>query len=161
LKKLIFSAVVISLLLFNMSYAQEKSEKENIEAIVMQYLNSASGRLSVPSDLISTESLDKSKEMLIEMALKYDSTGSSNSMMFLPANKMKSMTSAEVWEQMNKISESMEKLDMKVTWNIANTEIKNDRASVTYNVKDRDPKVMQLKKEDNKWKIVLSFGSIF
>ncbi|GEM_PF-4422287 len=161
MKKLIFSAVVISLLLFNMSYAQEKSEKENIEAIVMQYLNSASGRLSVPSDLISTESLDKSKEMLIEMALKYDSTGSSNSMMFLPANKMKSMTSAEVWEQMNKISESMEKLDMKVTWNIANTEIKNDRASVTYNVKDRDPKVMQLKKEDNKWKIVLSFGSIF
>lgn len=144
-----------------MSYAQEKSEKENIEAIVTQYLNSASGRLSVPSDLISTESLDKSKEMLIETALKYDSTGSSNSMMFPSANKMKSMTSAEVWEQMNKISESMGKLDMKVTWNIANTEIKNDRASVTYNVKDRDPKVMQLKKEDNKWKLVLSFGSIF
>ena len=112
-------------------------------------------------NLVATESLDKAKELYLKMALDYDPTGESNAMMLLPANKIKSMTSAEVWDNINKVGSTMEKLDMHIEWNIVKTEIKNNNAFVAYDVKGREQKVMQLKKENAKWKVVLSFGSIF
>ena len=50
---------------------------------------------------------------------------------------------------------------MNIEWNIVKTEIKNDYAFVSYDVKGREQKIMQLKKENNSWKVILSFGSIF
>ncbi|MFZ1280060.1 MAG: hypothetical protein WAR59_04440 [Ignavibacteriaceae bacterium] len=161
MKNQIFISVVLSVFLFTFVFAQDKIEKENVEAVATHFLNSAANQLSIPSDLIATESLDKTKELDLKMALDYDSTGTSNSMMSLPANKIKSMSSAEVWDYRNNIAQSMEKSDLNIEWNIVKTEIKNDEAFVTYDVKGREQKVMQLKNENGKWKVVLSFGSIF
>ena len=135
--------------------------KRIVEAVATQYLDSAANESSVPSNLISSESLDKAKADYLSSALNYDSTGNSNAMMLLTANKIKSMTSAEVWDYMNKVHETMGKLDMNIQWNLVNIEIKNNVAFVTYKVKNKAHKVMELKKENNKWKVVLSFGSIF
>ena len=41
------------------------------------------------------------------------------------------------------------------------SEIKNDTAYVSYRDVGRDPKVLKLVKDSNKWKVVLSFKSIF
>jgi hypothetical protein len=153
--------MAISILSVMLIYAQDKSEKENVEKVATQYLNAVENQTVPSSDLIATESLDKAKDMSLSMALSYDSTGMSNAMMLLPANKIKTMTSAEVWDNMNKIAKTMEKRDMNVEWKIVKTEIKNDNAFVTYNVKGRGDKVMQLKKKDSEWKVVLSFDSIF
>jgi len=161
MKNFFFSLVAVSILLLTLSYAQDNSGKESVEKVATQFLNSVANQLSVSSDLISTESLDKAKEFNLSMALDYDSTGTSNAMMLLPGNKIKAMTSAEVWNHMNKIAETMEKIDKNIEWNLAKTEIKNDVAFVSYDVKGRERKVMQLKKENNKWKVVLSFDSIF
>ena len=157
-----FVAFFIILFLFiTSSFAQNKSEQENIESVATHFLNSSANQLSISSNLIATESLDKSKELYLKMAFDYDPTGESNAMMLLPANKIKSMTSAEVWDHMNKVGSTMEKLDMNIEWNIAKTEIKNDYAFVSYDVKGREQKIIQLKKENNSWKVILSFGSIF
>ncbi len=161
MKNFFFSLVAVSVLSLTLSYSQDKSEKESVEIVATHFLNSMAGQLSVSSDYIASESLDKFKEQNLSMALNYDSTGTSNAMMLLPANEIKKMTSAEVWDHMNRIVKSMNKSDMNIEWNLVKTEIKNDVAFVTYDVKDREQKVMQLKKEDNKWKVVLSFGSIF
>ena len=155
------SLFIILFLFITSSFAQNKSEQENIESVATYFLNSSANQLSIPSNLIATESLDKSKELYLKMAFNYDPTGESNAMMLLPANKIKSMTSAEVWDHMNKVGSTMEKLDMNIEWNIAKTEIKNDYAFVSYDVKGREQKIMQLKKENNNWKVILSFGSIF
>ena len=157
-----FVALFIILFLFITSiFAQNKIEQENIELVATHFLNSSANQLSIPSNLIATESLDKSKELYLKMAFNYDPTGESNAMMLLPANKIKSMTSAEVWDHMNKVGSTMEKLDMNIEWNIVKTEIKNDYAYVSYDVKGREQKIIQLKKENNSWKVILSFGSIF
>ncbi len=161
MKNLFVSLFIISILSLTLSYAQDDSEKVNVEKVATQFLNSVAYHFSVSSDLISTESLDKAKELNLSMALDYDSTGTSNAMMLLPGNKIKAMTSAEVWDHMNKIAETMKKIDVNIEWNLVKTEIKNDVAFVSYDVKDREQKVMQLKKENNKWKVVLSFDSIF
>ena len=161
MKNQIFISAVLSIFLFTFVFAQDKSEIENVESVATDFLNSAENQLGIPSDLIATESLDKSKELSLKMAFDYDPTGESNAMMLLPANKIKSMTSAEVWDYRNKVGSTMEKLDMKIEWNIVKTEIKNNDAFVFYDVKGREQKVMQLKKENDKWKVVLSFGSIF
>jgi hypothetical protein len=161
MKSFHFSVIAISIFLFTASFAQDKNEKESIEKVATNFLNSMANQLKVSSDLLSTESLDKVKEMYLSMALNYDSTGTTNAMMLLPANKIKSMSSAEVWDHMNKISDTMEKLEMNIEWSIINTEIKNDVAFVTYDVKNREQKVMQLKKENNSWKVVLGLSSIF
>jgi hypothetical protein len=157
---LLFS-IFLSIIFFSLGFAQEKSEKEMIEAVASRFLNSAQSGSGISSELISPESLDKSKEMSLSMALDYDSTGMSNAMMLLPANDIRSMSSAEVWDHMNKIAKTMKRKDINMEWNLINTEIKNDVAFVTYAAKDREPRVMQLKKYDNKWKVVLSFDSIF
>jgi len=157
-----FVALFIILFLFITSiFAQNKIEQENIELVATHFLNSSANQLSISSNLIATESLDKSKELYLKMAFDYDPTGESNAMMLLPANKIKSMTSAEVWDHMNKVGSTMEKLDMNIEWNIVKTEIKNDYAFVSYDVKGREQKIIQLKKENNSWKVILSFGSIF
>lgn len=161
MKNPILATVIFSLLLITAGFAQAQSEKENVEAVAAKYLTAAAAQSTVSSGLIAAESLDKSKEMYIKMALSFDSTGKSNAMMLLPANKAKAMTSAEVWDYSNKSASMMKKLDMKIEWNITNTEIKDDSAFVTYNAKEREPKVMQLKKENSQWKVVLSYGSIF
>ena len=161
MKNQIFISAVFSLFLFTFVFAQDNSEKDIVEAVATNFLNSAANQMVPSSDLISTESLDKSKEMFLKMAFDYDSTGTSNAMMLLPGNKLKAMSSAEVWDHTSKTAQSMEKLDMNIEWNIVNTEIKNNDAFVTYDVKGREQKVMQLKKENGKWKVVLSFGSIF
>jgi len=161
MKNLFVSLFIISILSLTLSYAQDDSEKVNVEQVATQFLNSVANQLSVSSDLISTESLDKAKELNLSMALDYDSTGTSNAMMLLPGNKIKAMTSTEVWDHMNKIAATMEKINMNIEWNLEKTEIKNDVAFVSYDVKGREQKVMQLKKENNKWKVVLSFDSIF
>jgi len=156
-----FYIIIISILSVMLIFAQDKSEKENVKKVATQFLKEAENQTVPSSDLIATESLDKAKEMSLSMALSYDSTGITNAMMLLPANKIKTMTSAEVWDHMNKVANTMQKLDMNIEWEIVKTEIKNDNAFVTYAVKGRGEKVMQLKKEDNKWKVVLSFDSIF
>jgi hypothetical protein len=161
MKNQIFISAVLSIFLFTFVFAQDKSEKEIVESVAIHYLNSSANQLSVSSNFIATESLDKSKELYLKMAFDYDPTGESNGMMLLPANKIKSMTSAEVWDHMNKVGSTMEKLDMNIEWNIDKTEIKNDYAFVSYDVKGREQKIMQLKKENNNWKVILSFGSIF
>ena len=115
-----FVALFIILFLFITSiFAQNKIEQENIELVATHFLNSSANQLSISSNLIATESLDKSKELYLKMAFDYDPTGESNAMMLLPANKIKSMTSAEVWDHMNKVGSTMEKLDMNIEWNIA------------------------------------------
>ena len=159
MKYFLLLSIVLTIFCFNFGFAQEKSEKEMIEAVASQFLNSAASWSGISSDLISPESLDKSKEMSLSMALDYDSTGMSNGMMLLPANDIKSMSSAEVWDHVNMISKTMKRKDIKMEWNLVNTEIKHDVAFVTYAVKDRVQKVMQLKKD--KWKVILSFDSIF
>lgn len=161
MKTYFFFLMAISILSVMLIYAQDKSDKEKVEKVATQYLNAVENQTVPSSDLIATESLDKAKDMSLSMALSYDSTGMSNAMMLLPANKIKTMTSAEVWDNMNKIAKTMEKRDMNVEWEIVKTEIINDNAFVTYNVKGRGDKVMQLKKKDNEWKVVLSFDSIF
>ena len=138
-----------------------KVNKKILNQLQAHFLNSSANQLSISSNLIATESLDKSKELYLKMAFDYDPTGESNAMMLLPANKIKSMTSAEVWDHMNKVGSTMEKLDMNIEWNIVKTEIKNDYAFVSYDVKGREQKIIQLKKENNSWKVILSFGSIF
>ena len=57
--------------------------------MAIHYLKSAANQLSIPSNIIATESLDKAKEMSLSMALSYDSTGMSNAMRLLPASKIK------------------------------------------------------------------------
>lgn len=161
MKNQIFLSAVLSIFLFTFVFAQDKNEKENVESVATHFLNSVANQLGIPSDLIATESLDKSKELYLKMAFDYDPTGESNAMMLLPANEIKSMTSADVWDHINKVGSTMKKLDMNVEWNIVKTEIKNNNAFVSYDVKGREQKVMQLKKENDKWKVVLSFGSIF
>ncbi len=158
---MIFISVLLSIILFTFVYAQNKSEKGNVDKAATQFLNAAANQTVPPSGLIAEESLDKSKAMDLKMALDYDSTGEGSMMMMLPANKIKSMTPAEVWDYSRKIQQSTGKLDMHIQWKIVKTEIRNDNAFVTYNVKGRKQKVMQLKKEDDKWKVVLSFASIF
>jgi hypothetical protein len=161
MKVFFVSLIIFSMFSFMLGYAQDNSEKDNVETVATRFLNSASNLVSISSDLIANESLDKTKEMYLSMAYSYDSTGATNAMMLLPANKMKSMSSAEVWDYHNKVSATMEKSGKSIEWNLVNNEIKNNVAFVTYKAKDREQKVMQLKKEDNKWKVVLSFGSIF
>ena len=161
MKNQIFISVVLSVLLFTFAFAQDKSEKEKVIAVATHFLTSAANQSGISSDFIATESLDKDKELSLKMALDYDSTGKSNSMMLLPANKIKSMSSAEVWDHITKAGSTMGKLDMHIQWNIVKTEIKNNDAFVTYDVKGREQKVMQLKKGNGKWKVVLSFVSIF
>jgi hypothetical protein len=156
---------VASLLLSNLSYSQNKNEsntKKDIEAAARLFLNSAAGGSMVSSDLIAPESLDKFKDSMLSMALAYDSTGKSNAMMLLPADSIKSMSSAQVWEFMRNLSKTMKKQDLNVKWKLVNTEIKNNNAFVTYNnLTDGNKRVLQLKKIDNKWKVVLSLTSIF
>ena len=161
MKNQVFISIILSIFSFTFVLAQDKNEIEKIESVASHFLKSAAGQSEISSDLIATESLDKSKELLLKMAYDYDPSGESNAMMLLPANKIKTMTSAEIWDYMNNIKNSMEKPDMNIQWNIVKTEIKNDNAFVTYDVKGREEKVMQLKKEDGNWKVVLSFGSIF
>ncbi len=161
MKKQILISVILSILMFTFVNAQNNSEKENVDSVAKEFLNSAANQTVPSSNLIATESLDKSKDVSLSMALSYDSTGKSNAMMMLPANKIKTMTSAEVWDYMSKIARNMEKLNMNIEWKIVKTEIKNNNAFVTYDVKGREQKVMQLKRENSKWKVVLSFGSIF
>ncbi|HCY77457.1 MAG TPA: hypothetical protein DHV28_16195 [Ignavibacteriales bacterium] len=161
MKNQIFKSVVLSIFLFTFVFAQDNNEKENVEAAATHFLNAATNQTVPSSDMIATESLDKSKEMYLKMAFDYDSTGTSNAMMLLPGNKIESMSSAEVWDHIHKLGSTMEKLDMNIEWNIEKTEIKENDAFVTYDVKGREQKVMQLKKENGKWKVVLSFGSIF
>jgi len=161
MKYFLLFSIFLSIIFLSLGFAQEKSEKEMIESVASQFLNSAASGSGISSELISPESLDKSKEMSLSMALDYDSTGVSNAMMLLPANSIKSMTSAEVWDHMFKITKTMKRKNIDMEWRLLNTEIKNDIAFVTYAAKDREPKVMQLKKDNNKWKVVLSFDSIF
>ncbi len=161
MKNFLFFFIIISIFSSISIYSQNKDEKEKAEAVAAQYLNSAANEAKVPSNIISTESLDKVKADYLSMALKYDSTGESNSMMLLPANKIKTMTPAEVWDYMENLSSTMGKSKMDIKWNIVNTEIKNDLAIVTYDVKGRKQKILYLRKENNKWKVILSFASIF
>ena len=156
-----FSFIIVSIFSLSVCYAQNGSEKEKVDAVASQFLDSAAKQVVAASDIIAAESLDSAKAGYLSLALKFDSTGKSNAKMILPAKKIKSMTSAEVWDYMKKLSAKMKKLDMEIKWNIVNTEIKNNTAFVTYDVKNRPQKVMELKKENNKWKVVLSFASIF
>ena len=161
MKNFLFFFIIISIFSLTIIYSQNKDEKEKVEAAAAQYLNSAANESNIPSNIISSESLDKAKADILSMALKYDSTGKTNSMMLLPANKIKSMTPAEIWDYMENISSTMEKSKMDIKWNIVNTEIKNDLAIVTYDVKGRKQKILYLRKENNNWKVILSFASIF
>ena len=110
----LFTLIVTSFLSFRVRFAQDKNEIEYIDKVANSFLSSIAKQLTVSSDLIASESLDKAKEMNLSMALNYDSTGTSNAIMLLPANKIKSMSSAEVWDYMKKISERMKKLDMDI-----------------------------------------------
>ena len=166
MKQFVLSFFVIFVLFFNLSYPQtkNKTEKENVESVAKQFLNSASKGSMVSSNLIAPESLDKFKEGMLSMALSYDSTGKSNAMMLLPADSIKSMSSAQVWEFMRNLSSTMKTQSMNVKWKLEKTEIKNNNnAFVTYdNLSDGNKKVMQLKKINNKWKVVLNnSASIF
>ena len=166
MKQFFLSVFVISVLLFTLSYPQtkNKTEKEKVESVAKQFLNSAAKGSMVSSDLIAPESLDKFKEGMLSMALAYDSTGKSNAMMLLPADSIKSMSSAQVWEFMRNLSSKMKEQSMNVKWKLEKTEIKNNNnAFVTYNnLTDGNVKVMQLKKNNNKWKVVLNnSASIF
>ena len=82
-------------------------------------------------------------------------------MMMLPADSLKAMTSGEVWDYMNQMKDYIDTLKLNVEWYIVNTEIKNDTAFVTYDVKNKEPKVMKLIKDKSKWKVILSSKSIF
>jgi len=161
MKNFLIFFITISIFSLTVIYSQNKDEKEKAETAAAQYLNSAVNGSNIPSDIISSESLDKAKADFLSMALNYDSTGKTNSMMLLPANKIKTMTPAEVWDYMENLSSTMEKPKMDIKWNIVKTEIKNDLAFVTYDVKGRKQKILYLKKENNKWKVILSFASIF
>ncbi|MEJ2617758.1 MAG: DUF4878 domain-containing protein [Ignavibacteriaceae bacterium] len=74
---------------------------------------------------------------------------------------IKSMSSVQVWDYMRNLSKTMKKQTFNVEWKIVKTEIKNNNAFVTYKVKDGETKILQLKKNNNKWKVVLSLTSIF
>ncbi|MGB5287356.1 MAG: hypothetical protein WBN42_02630, partial [Ignavibacteriaceae bacterium] len=78
MKNQIFISAVLSIFLFTFVFAQDKSEIENVESVATQFLNSAENQLGVPSELIATESLDKSKELSLKMAFDYDPTGENN-----------------------------------------------------------------------------------
>ena len=164
MKQLFIAVFVLSLFLFNAGYSQNKKEnstEKKAEEVAELFLNSAAGGSMVSSDLIATESLDKFKDGMLSMALDYDSTGKSNAMMLLSADSIKSMSSVQVWDYMRNLSKTMKKQTFNVEWKIVKTEIKNNNAFVTYKVKDGETKILQLKKNNNKWKVVLSLTSIF
>ena len=164
MKQLFIAVFVLSLFLFNAGYSQNKKEnstEKKAEEVAELFLNSAAGGSMVSSDLIATESLDKFKDGMLSMALDYDSTGKSNAMMLLSADSIRAMSSARVWEYMRNLSRTMKKQNLNAEWKLVKTEIKNNNAFITYKVKDGEQKVLQLKKKNNKWKVVLSLTSIF
>jgi hypothetical protein len=164
MKLFLITTFVLSLFLSNLTYTQNKignNTKEKVEAAAKLFLNSAAGGGMVSSDLIASESLDKFKDDMLSMALAYDSLGKSNAMMLLSADSIKSMSSVQVWDYMRNLSKTMKKQTFNVEWKIVKTEIKNNNAFVTYKVKDGETKILQLKKNNNKWKVVLSLTSIF
>ena len=164
MKQFFIIIFVLSFFLFNASYSQNKkgnSTEKKAEEVAELFLNSAAVGSMVSSDLIADESLDKFKDGMLSMALDYDSTGKSNAMMLLSADSIRAMSSARVWEYMRNLSRTMEKQNLNGKWKLVKTEIKNNNAFITYKVKDGEQKVLQLKKKNNKWKVVLSLTSIF
>ena len=103
MKHFLFSFIIISIFSLIVIHPQNEGEKENVEAVATQYLDSAANESSVPSNIIASESLDKVKADYLSRALKYDSTGKSNAMMLLPANKLKSMSSTDLYRNVSKI----------------------------------------------------------
>ena len=146
---------------FSQDISSNNAVKENIDSTANLYLHSVSDNSKIPSDLIYPSSLQKVKEHMISMALEYDSSGNTNAMMLLPADSLRSMTPAQAWDYMSNIKDYMDTLKLNAEWHIKRIEIKNDTAFVTYDVKGGEQKVMKLKKDENKWKVILSGKSIF
>jgi hypothetical protein len=166
MKQFLVTIFVASLFLSNLSYSQNNNEsntKKDVETAAKLFLNSVASGSMVLSDLIAPESLDKFRDGMLSMALAYDSTGKSNAMMLLPADSIKSMSSAQVWEFMRNLTKNIKKQNLNVEWKLVKSEIKNNNAFVTYNnLTDGNKKVMQLKKINTEWKVVLNnSASIF
>jgi hypothetical protein len=165
MKNYIYTIVILSLFLSVKNYSQDitakNAEKRNIDSIASLYLSNVTDNSKIPSDLIYPASLKQVKEHMISVALEYDSSGRTNAMMLLPADSLKSMSPAHVWDYLNKMKDYMDKQKLNAEWHIIKTEVKNDTAFVTYNVKEGESKVMKLKKDENKWKVILSGKSIF
>jgi len=161
MKKYFFLLNLIFVVSFVEYYGQEKSEKEKIEELATKYLDSSANQERLSSEFIATESLDNAKDFSLPILKEFISTSTSNERQLLTEKEIKSMTSAELWDYMDKNFETVKKFDLNVEWKIVNTEINGSDAFVTYDVKDREQKVMKLKKENDNWKIVLSFESIF
>ena len=161
MKKYFFLLNLIFIVSFVEYHAQEKSEKEIIEELATNYLNVSANQDRLSAEFIAAESLDKAKDFSLPILMEFISTSTSNERQLLTEKEIKSMTSAEVWDYMDKNFETVKNLDLNVEWKIVNTEINDSDALVTYDVKDREQKVMKLKKENDKWKVVLSLDSIF
>jgi hypothetical protein len=161
-KKLVLNTIVLIVFLSVQIYSQDLSkitnvEKDTIEAVAKNYLNCADKHLTISSDIISTESLIKAKDLSVAVRLRDTLT----QIMQLPLDSIKAMTPGQLWDYEEFMYSTMSAGDMKIEWSIAGTEIKDGIAYVTYNVKGRPQKIMKLKKENNRWKIILSFDSIF
>jgi uncharacterized protein (DUF1919 family) len=147
------------------NYSQDvnikNNEKAGIDSVAVLFLTDVSDNSPIQSGLIYPESLEKFKEHMISISLEYDSSGHTNAMMLLPADSLRSMTPAQVWDNMNRMKHYLNVQKLNTTWHIVKTEIENNIAFVTYDIKDGEQKVMKLKKDENKWKVILSGKSIF
>jgi hypothetical protein len=162
MNRLVLLIITLSICLSAIAYTQKlnkitNAEKDTIEAVAKNYLNCADKHLAISLDIICTESLVKAKDLSISMRLRDTLT----KMMQLPLDSIKAMTPGQLWDYEEFLYGTMRTDEMKIEWSIAGTEIKDGTAFVTYNVKDRPQKVMKLKKENDRWKIILSFDSIF
>ncbi len=160
MKNFVRYSVLLSVIVAYNIFAQNTIKTDDLQvkqadSAALKFLNLVAENKYIPSDLICPASLKITKEHILS-SLK----GHSGSMMLLSVDSLNSMTPAQAWDYIN-VSRGTGKMKLNVKLRFGKTEIKYDTAYVPYRDEGRDPKVMKLVKDQNRWKVVLSFKSIF